>query len=495
MTDRTVRSALGYSFAHRYTEAALRFGLLIVLARLIEPAGFGAFAVATAVASLLIMLCRSGPAAWIVRAGEAEAGLRTPAAVAAASCALAAAALWASADLIAAGAGLPRAAPLLRFYAVGLLLLPLDIVFGALLRRRLAFARLALIGILAVAAGGAVAVALAARGFAETALAAGAVTEGAVLALGCLIAGRGDVSRLGRGGGPLRAVLLFGARVGGGNVLADLGRLAAPLVIGASLGAAPAGLYDRAARVVMIFGDLVMNAVRPVVLPSLAAARRAGAPLADAYLFKIAALSLIAWPFFAALAVAAEPVVLLLLGPNWTEAVPLVRLACLLGLALPFYETDNAFLIAAGRERALLRIQLVAQSAGLIGLVIGARDGVAAALLGLAFGQVARGVLSSLALGASFNVPISRQLAASGASAGIAALVAATAAAFTLWGTPDHWLARFALLAATGTACAGVLTVGIFVLRHPARGEVRLLLSSAGRLFLRDRNGADSGGH
>ena len=492
MTRRTVRSALGYSFAHRYAEAALRFGLLIVLARLIEPAGFGAFAVATAVMSLLTMLCRSGPAAWIVRASDAEAGLRTPAVLAAAACALAAAALWAGAELIAAGAGLPRAAPLLRFYAFGLLLLPLDIVFGALLRRRLAFARLALIGILAVAAGGAVAVALAARGFAEMALAAGAVTEGALLAFGYLIAGRRDVSRLKRGGGSLRIVLLFSARVGGGNVLADLGRLSAPLVIGASLGAAPAGLYDRAARVVMIFGDLVMNAVRPVVLPSLAAARRAGAPLADAYLLKVATLSLIAWPFFAALAVAAEPAVLLLLGPNWADTVPLVRLACLIGLALPFYETDNAFLIAVGRERDIPRIQAVAQSVGLIGLIVGARHGVGAALLGIACGQIMRGLLSSITLGASFGVPISRQLAASRASAVIAGLVAATAGALTFWHPSDHWLALFALAIATALACGGVLIAGVFVLRHPARHEVALLLGNARRLRLQGRSDADS---
>ena len=484
-----VRGALGLSFAHRYVEAGLRFALLVVLARLIEPAGFGAFAVATAIASLLTLLCRSGPAAWIVRSEAAEPALRTPATLALLACLTASAALWTAADPIASLVGLPRAAPLLSFYALGLLLLPLDIVFGALLRRRLAFGRLAVIGIGAVASGGVVAVALAVRGGQETALVAGAVTESAVLSLGYLFAGRGDVLLLRRTGGSMRDVFVFSGRIGGGNLLADLGRLVAPIVIGASLSAAAAGLFDRAWRVVMIFGDLVMNALRPVVLPSLAAARRADAPLADAYLFKIAALSVLAWPFFLGLAIAAEPVVMLLLGDEWTAAVPLVRLACLFGIALPFYETDNAFLIATGRERDLLRIQAAAQIVALTGLSLGAQFGVGHALIGLAAGQLVRAVLSSLVLGQAFGVTVGRQLAAARASAGVTVLVGAAAFGCVSLGRPNGAVEALLVTALAGLVGAAVLVGSVLVFRHPVRSELVRLLRDGAQLRRRARRG------
>ena len=472
--------ALGASFAQRYAEAALRFVLLVALARLVDPSAFGQFAVAAALVVVPQTLARSGATAWIVRAESGEAfGVRAPMLLCAGVSFLAGAGIAVAAGPLTRLVGVPSAAPLLTLFALSFAVLPVEVVFGALLRRRMAFGRLAIIGIVAVVVGGFLSVGTAAAGWEGRALVLGSLAEQAMIALGCLVAARDGLPLLKQRGADLTELAIFSARLGVGNTLGNLGKVVAPLVIGGTLGSAAVGLYDRARRISLVFSDLVLNAVKPVVLPALAAERRAGRALAGPYEFKLQALSLAAWPFFAGLAICAEPAVRLLLGPDWSAAVPLVQVACLFGLPLPYHAADASFLVAAERERAYLRVQLIAQVVAVAGIVIGARYGVAAAMLGYLGGRTLKAILTSAVLGRALGLAPRRQLAAGGHSA-LAAVVTAAAAAAALRaaepviaaaGGPGA-LGALLALAAAGTAGLAACALTVLIVGHPARAAL-----------------------
>lgn len=470
---RAVRAAFGYSFAHRYGEAALRIALLVVLARHVDPVGFGAFAIAYGLVSLLAGACRDGVSSWIVRAGgEPEPGLGTPFAVVALGAGLCAGCLFALAGPLARLAEAEEAATPLRVLSLAFLALPFEAVFSGVLRRRLAFRRVAVIGVVAVAVGGLLSVALAVAGWGATGLAVGAVAEAAAIAAGSAFAAR-DAWRSARvPGGTFGEVGAFCLRIGAGSVLAGLGKLTATLAIARFLGPSATGLYDRARRVTWGFGDLVLNAVTPVVLPALAEARRGGGDFAGPYLVKLQALSLAAWPFFAALAVLAEPVVLLLLGPDWMAAVPLVRAACLFGVALPYHVTDAPFLIASGREREYVRIQLITQVVTVALVVVAAQVDVAAVFVAYALAKAVKAALTTAVLARAFGLRVAELVGATARSALVAAGVGV--AAFGVEAalpSPTGWPGALAVVATGGVVCAASLVGLAVAVAHPVRAE------------------------
>lgn len=451
----------------------------MVLARLVTPQAFGLFAVALGLSSLLSAASRDSVVSWIARSDEiGDPGLRTPFLLSAAGAAVSTLILLLLAGPITHAVGAPDAAGPLRLLCLVFVLLPFDAAFGGLMRRRMRFDLVAIAGITAVFVGGVVSIGLALWGWEERALALGAVGEAIALAIMSFYLARDGRPLLRRAGAPVGEVALFCARVTGANVLSSLGKLTATLATARFLGPQATGLYDRARRVTWTFGDLVLNAISPVVLPSLAEVRRERGDLGTPYLFKLQALTLVAWPFFAGLAIASEPVVLLLLGEDWIAAVPLIQAACLFGLPLPYHTTDTAFLLAAGRERTHLRIQGLTQVITLVLVIVAAQSSVAAVFVAYAAARLAKSVMTTAVLTRSFGMSVATALRAGGHSALVAGGVALTAwGCITALGSPQDWFDAAIALILTGSACACTFVALIVSTDHPVRAEAAAALS------------------
>ena len=471
-----MRRPLAYSLAQRIAETAIVLVGLVVLARLLAPEAFGLFA--TVYASILLVegFCRTGTVAAIVRLERIDDGRATSAALFAAGAAAGGALL-----VVGLGVALSLATELHRIVTAALLplllgriaLVPVRAVTEAILTRALAFDALCLIGVGAVSANALVAISLAGGGAGAEALGAGALAEGLALALGGALAARRELPRL------VRAPLHFGPvarscwRVSLGGSLAEVSQVTLTTTCTATLGAAATGVYDRARRVVGGFDDLLMNAVRPVVLPVLSERRRSGGHAREAYLFKVASISAVAWAFFGALALLAEPVVLTLLGDGWLETVPVVRTLCLIGIAAPFHLTDGQFLIALDREREYLGIQALSQFATVVLIVLAAPFGLVWLASAIVAGKAIKGFLTTAALRRELALARERLLAAVLPSlATTLSTCAAVAALAALTGLgearPGSLLAVAALVAVPAFAMPAA------ALRHPLWLELRV---------------------
>jgi O-antigen/teichoic acid export membrane protein len=338
----------------RYGAAPLRLASMVALARLLGPEEFGAYAAALAAVQLAGVIADIGATQYLVQAKTVAEADRRAAFGLALSLGAAACAVLVAVGLLAPAAWIPaEVGHTLAIAALGLLVQPAVAVLSAGLQRELRFGPIALSGVAgaAVLAGGSVA--LAAAGFGPASIAIAGVAELAVVA-GMLLR-HGALPRPSLSGwGPIFGFGWAWSAIGG---MRQAGDALSRLLVGTLMGLGPLGLLTRAQAVVQIFDKALMDAVTPVVLPALSAAQRAGRPLGPAYLRQVACLAAVAWPFFGALAILAEPAVRLLLGAEWLATVPVVQWLCAAGLCLPLSALVLPYLVAVGELKAWLPVQ------------------------------------------------------------------------------------------------------------------------------------------
>jgi O-antigen/teichoic acid export membrane protein len=188
---------------------------------------------------------------------------------------------------------------------------------------------------------------------------------------------------------------------------------------------------------------------------------------------KIAYLSGTAWPFFACLALMADPVVGLFLGDEWMPAVPVVRVLAVAGLLLPFNQMNLQFFIVLDMQGRYLRIQAAIQNAKVVLVLalcfMGSLEAVALAILAerlLMFAFTYRPLKQRLAYdGASL-------LSALGSSVAVtfAACVVPVAVVATMGFQPDD---RLLALAIAAVGAVGAWFTGILLCGHPLRAELK----------------------
>lgn len=157
----------------------------------------------------------------------------------------------------------------------------------------------------------------------------------------------------------VRAVAGFGSKVLGLRA-AELATMQAPtIIIGATLGPVALGLFSVAWRLVEVSSFLIVTPLRMAAQPAFAAMTRQGERAAD-LLLDISRLSgLAAFPAFFGLAALSKPVLLLVFGPQWVGAAPVLSVMAMIGAYLCIEKVNQSFCLAAGRAGAVTLLSWV----------------------------------------------------------------------------------------------------------------------------------------
>lgn len=308
---------LGWNLVGFGGQVVMRVGVLMVLARLIGPEGFGIVAAALVVVNLSILLAEVGLGPALVQIAELG---REHIRVALTSLLLMSVGVWAA---VATWSG-----PIASFLGVAQLAAVLPVIGSVfvirnltvadwLLQRELDFRRLAVVDVLAYAAGyGLVAVSLALAGAGVWAIVWGHVGMNVVRSI--LLWGiRPHDARPSLAWGPLRELLGFGA----GHMLSRVAYYGAAqadnFVVARWLGASALGLYSRAYEFMVLPSALFSKVVTRVLFPAMAAIQEDRERLQRAFLTATAvgATGTITVTVLA-LAVSRE-LILVVLGPDW----------------------------------------------------------------------------------------------------------------------------------------------------------------------------------
>ena len=470
----STRRHIAITFAAKYIELGLGFVSSVILARLLTPEDFGIYSIAASLVLIGYLFRNFGVGQFIVQVDELDDDILR------AAFALTLMVSWTI------GVGLLLLAPwagafygnggvtaVLRFLSLNFFLLPFGAITDAVLRRNLAFDKLAIMAIAAAAAALVVGVGAAWLGarYLAIAWAANASTLTTIL-LTLLFRPRGLPWRPGIRG--MRRVFAFGVKVGSLDVINQGSDAATEMVVGKAFSLHDLGIYSRAYGAFMLFEYAFVEGVRPVVLPYLSEARRGQADLGEIYRQIIAYATILMVPFFTVLGLVAEDVILALYGDQWLASAPLLSIMCVAGGLLSLTVFFDQLLIAKGLPGQALSYQSIAQAlrlGALLALATGRLEWTAGAV---AVGALARAALVLRLAKRHFALAPVRLLGtlipAAGSALAVATLVMAVDRLLEGSGLP---LLR---LAAVGVVAGMAWVAAIFFSRHPLSDEIRRLL-------------------
>lgn len=354
-----LRRSFAFAFVERYAGSLINLGVTAALARLVSPDEIGVFVIGGTVILLGEILRDFGASSYLIQAHAITAdGVRTTFTVTFAFSALIIGLVLATADPIATFYGDARLAVVLRIATAGFMLGAFINPILSLLRREMAFDRIALINTIGGCVNGAAAVGLAIAGFGYRSLAL-AYVAAAVATLAAALAFRPAVTTFRPGLADWRQVFAFGGYASATALINNLYLAWPQLVLARILGFDAVGLFSRATMLVQMPERSLLSALQPVLLPAFAREVRAGGELGTAYLHGIALATAVQWPFLVGLAILAEPVVAIVLGPAWMAAASVVRLLALGSLSLFAAFLTYPVLVAVGRVRDTLTASLI----------------------------------------------------------------------------------------------------------------------------------------
>ncbi len=237
-------------------------------------------------------------------------------------------------------------------------LTPFSVVISALFRRDMEFGKLAICTLAANAISIAISIALAVLHYSYMAPIWGAVAGNVVLTV--LLIACWQNRRVFRPSlSEYRDVIGFGLYSAGVSIINVFYNLAPQIFLARILDFAAVGLYSRAVGITQVFDRLVGQVLSPVIMPAIFAQIKAGGNLKHIYLDAVTLLTAVHWPFLTFVAIMAQPIILIWLGPTWLEIVPLVRMMCIAYLSLFVACLTYPVLVAAGSVRDALMSSLI----------------------------------------------------------------------------------------------------------------------------------------
>ena len=374
----STRQALLFSFMDRYAGLVVHTISAMVIARLLTPAEIGVYSVVMVLLGFVAVFRDFGAGQYLVQHREASSEvMRATWTLQFGLGALFAVAVFAGAWPLARFYDDPRMASIMYVLALNFLVTPFAAFPNALLVRGMQFRTIAGIRLASSLAHASAAVGLSMTHHGPISLAwanltATLVSIAATAALTQLPLWQWPTSRrlrevLGFGGGLTLVSLLNTARAGTPELL--LGKLRS---------LTEAGLMSRAQGLVAMFSQLVLEAVGAVALPYFAREARAGNDLRQPFVRTTELVLGLGWAFFGVLALLAFPIVRLLYGLQWDDAVLPIRWLAVGGmLTLPGWACYPS-LVAVGALGDVVRATVVSTVLSLVAAVIGARYGVTA---------------------------------------------------------------------------------------------------------------------
>jgi PST family polysaccharide transporter len=188
----------------------------------------------------------------------------------------------------------------------------------------------------------------------------------------------------------VKELVKFGAGVAGFTMTDYLARSADRVALGYFYGAGPLGYFQNAFTIYSNLLSILTEPLHNIAVSGLSKLRNNVDELKRSWTAALSSLSFVSSATFAVLAVTGQDFVVILLGPKWAPAGPLLCIFAVRGIAHSIERTLGWIHVAAGRSDRWMRwgvfsalFQLLALAAGLPFGVIGVAIGYTIAMFGL----------------------------------------------------------------------------------------------------------------
>ena len=391
---RTAARGAAFTVGSQLFKLVLQLTSVVVLSRLLSPGDYGLVAIVLVVVAFGETFRDFGLSSASIQARELSSRQRD--------------------NLFWVNAGVGLVLTLIVFFAAGLIAaisrsnevvhvaqaLSLTFLFNGLasqyrasLLRSLRFRAVAVIDVLAGTFALAVAIVAALLGAEYWALVAQQLGQITFALVGAVVAARW-LPRLPSREGDIRSFLHFGWHLVGSQLIAYASSNVDTLIVGLRFGTVQLGFYNRAFQLVMTPVNQIRGPMTTVALPVLSRLQDARERFNEYLVVGQLGLSYPTCLGLGAVAVLADPVIRVALGPQWDQSAPLLRLLATSAMFQTLAFVAYWVYASRGLGRSLFRYSIVSAAVRIACIVIGSQWGV----VGVAFGFM---------IGPAINWPIS----------------------------------------------------------------------------------------
>lgn len=370
LKEKTIRGGFARVCA-QVANLGFRVGALMVLARLLGPKEFGMVGMVTAFTGVLDLFRDFGlSTASVQRATVTEAQVSTLFWINVLVGALLAVVVLALAPMIASFYHEPRLFWIASVLAMGFLFNAAGVQHSARLQRQLRFTALAVINVAALVVSTAVAIAMAKGGYGYWSLVAMTVTLPFATTIGLWLTAAW-VPGLPRRQVGIRSMVRFGGTITLNGLVVYVAYNFEKVLLGRFWGVETVGLYGRAYQLVTIPTSNLNSAVGEVAFSALSRIQDDANRFKNYFLKGYSLVTGMTMPITLACALFADDLVLVLLGPKWTDAAVIFRLLAPTILIFAMINPLGWLLYSLGMVGRSLKIALVLAPIVMTGYVLG----------------------------------------------------------------------------------------------------------------------------
>ncbi|MEZ9872035.1 lipopolysaccharide biosynthesis protein [Vibrio sp. 10N.261.51.C6] len=177
-------------------------------------------------------------------------------------------------------------------------------------------------------------------------------------------------------GAGIRSMVHFGANVTAFNFVNYFSRNLDNILIGRFVGASALGTYSKAYQLLLFPITAIVGPLNSVAFPAMSRLDSKSAEYRDYYMDLIRILALITMPIMVFMHSASEEVIIILLGDQWTEVIPIFSALAFVGLIQPVSSMRGLILLSSGESKKYLHAGLFTTIFVSISFLIGISHGV-----------------------------------------------------------------------------------------------------------------------
>lgn len=367
-----------WSVIQHWGSQTISFVVFSLLARLLDPEGFGLVALASVFIAFMEIVLDQGLSQAIIQRQELDPEhLDT--------------AFWANltvgillttfsmtfAEPVAMLFNHPQLTPILRWLSLSFLFNALSCIQQAIFHRQLAFKFVAMRSLFATLGAGIVGVIMALAGFGVWSLVGQKLTGAVVGAL--VLWGASDWRpKFHVSVKHFRELFAFGISQMGFNIVNFFNRRSDDFLIGYFLGPVALGYYTIAYRVLLVMTQLLITVTSQVALPTFSKLQAEPERLQRAFYTVTQLTSLVAFPTFVGVAVLAPEVVQVLFGSQWQPSVPVMQVLAFIGILHSMFNFNSTVMMAKGKPSWRLGVNCLNAVVNVIAFAMVTRWGIVA---------------------------------------------------------------------------------------------------------------------
>ncbi|NOR71686.1 MAG: oligosaccharide flippase family protein [Methylomarinum sp.] len=282
----------------------------------------------------------------------------------------------------------PGIAQVFEIIAINFLLIPFGANSISLLRRNMRFDQLMLIDLMSAIVGASTGIICALEGMSYLSLAWAAIAGTCTTILGALLYSPKEFT-LRPGFSEIKAVIHYGSFSSLTQILHHLSATAPDIILGKLQDMHTVGIFSRATGAINIISMLLVNGIRPILLPYFAKENRNKEQLNLNYLRLVSLATVIIWPITILVFFLSPAIIHILYGDQWLEAIPVLKILALEGFFWPFILFAEDILKATGNVKKIAKMELILSPLRFLMIIFVAKYG----LIYVAFASLASGFI------------------------------------------------------------------------------------------------------